>query len=218
MEDRNCKNSFFFFIKTSIIKAKRDDKMQEERIISELKKGNLVIMPTDTVYGIVADATKEETIKKVFEAKERSFNKPLLVLVSDKKMLEKVVSEISPKTEEIISKYWPGPLTILFPKKEKVLDILTASSPYIAVRMPNDERLLNIIRKVNRPLISTSANITSKETITEVSQIEDKMQEKISYILDGGVVKNEASTIIKIENDKIEILRSGFLADKLEKE
>jgi len=59
--------------------------MQEERIISELKKGNLVIMPTDTVYGIVADATKEETIKKVFEAKERSFNKPLLVLVSDKK-------------------------------------------------------------------------------------------------------------------------------------
>lgn len=192
--------------------------MQEERIISELKKGNLVIMPTDTVYGIVADATKEETIKKVFEAKERSFNKPLLVLVSDKKMLEKVVSEISPKTEEIISKYWPGPLTILFPKKEKVLDILTASSPYIAVRMPNDERLLNIIRKVNRPLISTSANITSKETITEVSQIEDKMQEKISYILDGGVVKNEASTIIKIENDKIEILRSGFLADKLEKE
>lgn len=192
--------------------------MQEERIISELKKGNLVIMPTDTVYGIVADATKEETIKKVFEAKERSFNKPLLVLVSDKKMLEKVVSEISPKTEEIISKYWPGPLTILFPKKEKVLDILTASSPYIAVRMPNDERLLNIIRKVNRPLISTSANITSKETITEVSQIEDKMQEKISYILDGGVVKNEASTIIKIENDKIEILISGFLADKLEKE
>lgn len=192
--------------------------MQEERIISELKKGNLVIMPTDTVYGIVADATKEETIKKVFEAKERSFNKPLLVLVSDKKMLEKVVSEISPKTEEIISKYWPGPLTILFPKKEKVSDILTASSPYIAVRMPNDERLLNIIRKVNRPLISTSANITSKETITEVSQIEDKMQEKISYILDGGVVKNEASTIIKIENDKIEILRSGFLADKLEKE
>lgn len=192
--------------------------MQEERIISELKKGNLVIMPTDTVYGIVADATKEETIKKVFEAKERSFNKPLLVLVSDKKMLEKVVSEISPKTEEIISKYWPGPLTILFPKKEKVLDILTASSPYIAVRMPNDERLLNIIRKVNRPLISTSANITSKETITEVSQIEDKMQEKISYILDGGVVKNETSTIIKIENDKIEILRSGFLADKLEKE
>lgn len=192
--------------------------MQEERIISELKKGNLVIMPTDTVYGIVADATKEETIKKVFEAKERSFNKPLLVLVSDRKMLEKVVSEISPKTEEIISKYWPGPLTILFPKKEKVSDILTASSPYIAVRMPNDERLLNIIRKVSRPLIATSANITSKAAITEVSQIEDKMQQKISYILDGGVVKNEASTIIKIENDKIEMLRAGSLADKLEKE
>lgn len=192
--------------------------MQEERIISELKKGNLVIMPTDTVYGIIADATKEETIKKVFNAKERSFNKPLLVLVSDKNMLEKLVSEISPKAEEIISKYWPGPLTILFPKKDEVSDILTASSPYIAIRMPNDKRLLNIIRKVNKPLISTSANITSKETITEVSQIEEKMKEKISYILDGGVVKNEVSTIIKIENDKIEIVRAGFLADELKKE
>lgn len=192
--------------------------MQEERIISELKKGNLVIMPTDTVYGIIADATKEETIKKVFNAKERSFNKPLLVLVSDKNMLENLVSEISPKAEEIISKYWPGPLTILFPKKDEVSDILTASSPYIAIRMPNDKRLLNIIRKVNKPLISTSANITSKETITEVSQIEEKMKEKISYILDGGVVKNEASTIIKIENDKIEIVRAGLLADELKKE
>lgn len=192
--------------------------MQEERIISELKNGNLVIMPTDTVYGIIADATKEETIKKVFNAKERSFNKPLLVLVSDKNMLENLVSEISPKAEEIISKYWPGPLTILFPKKDEVSDILTASSPYIAIRMPNDKRLLNIIRKVNKPLISTSANITSKETITEVSQIEEKMKEKISYILDGGVVKNEASTIIKIENDKIEIVRAGLLADELKKE
>lgn len=192
--------------------------MQEERIISELKNGNLVIMPTDTVYGIIADATKEETIKKVFSAKERSFNKPLLVLVSDKNMLENLVSEISPKAEEIISKYWPGPLTILFPKKDEVSDILTASSPYIAIRMPNDKRLLNIIRKVNKPLISTSANITSKETITEVSQIEEKMKEKISYILDGGVVKNEASTIIKIENDKIEIVRAGLLADELKKE
>lgn len=192
--------------------------MQEERIIFELKNGNLVIMPTDTVYGIIADATKEETIKKVFNAKERSFNKPLLVLVSDKNMLENLVSEISPKAEEIISKYWPGPLTILFPKKDEVSDILTASSPYIAIRMPNDKRLLNIIRKVNKPLISTSANITSKETITEVSQIEEKMKEKISYILDGGVVKNEASTIIKIENDKIEIVRAGLLADELKKE
>lgn len=192
--------------------------MQEERIISELKNGNLVIMPTDTVYGIIADATKEETIKKVFSAKERSFNKPLLVLVSDKNMLENLVSEISPKAEEIISKYWPGPLTILFPKKDEVSDILTASSHYIAIRMPNDKRLLNIIRKVNKPLISTSANITSKETITEVSQIEEKMKEKISYILDGGVVKNEASTIIKIENDKIEIVRAGLLADELKKE
>lgn len=192
--------------------------MQEERIISELKNGNLVIMPTDTVYGIIADATKEETIKKVFNAKERSFNKPLLVLVSDKNMVENLVSEISPKAEEIISKYWPGPLTILFPKKDEVSDILTASSPYIAIRMPNDKRLLNIIRKVNKPLISTSANITSKETITEVSQIEEKMKEKISYIVDGGVVKNEASTIIKIENDKIEIVRVGLLADELKKE
>ena len=192
--------------------------MQEERIISELKNGNLVIMPTDTVYGIIADATKEETIKKVFSAKERSFNKPLLVLVSDKNMLENLVSEISPKAEEIISKYWPGPLTILFPKKDEVSDILTASSHYIAIRMPNDKRLLNIIRKVNKPLISTSANITSKETITEVSQIEEKMKEKISYILDGGVVKNEASTTIMIENDKIEIVRAGLLADELKKE
>ena len=190
----------------------------KEKIINEIKKGHLVIMPTDTIYGIIADATNEKTIKKVYLAKERSFHKPLLILISNEKMLQELVIEIPSLVQKLIKKYWPGPLTILFKKSQKVSSLLTAGSDYVAIRMPRDNRLLEIMNQLNRPLISTSANISSHNPITNPSQIEPRMREKIDYILDEGTVNKEASTLIKVENNKIEILRDGQLSQQLAQE
>ena len=89
-------------------------------IVKYLKKGGIIITPTDTVYGIMADATNDEAVKKVYEAKKRSFDKPLIVLVNSTEMLNDYVLEIDDITKRIINKYWPGPLTILFKKNNKL--------------------------------------------------------------------------------------------------
>ena len=189
----------------------------ESYIIKTLKDGKLVIMPTDTIYGIIGDATNEDVINKVYEVKERPHDKPLLILVSNLSMLHELVTEIPKETEKIINKFWPGPLTILFKKSSKVSDALTANSALVAIRMPNDKRLLNIMNHLNRPLISTSANISSHDAITNPNQLEEKMKEKIDLIFDEGTVNNEASTLITIVNGKIEILREGSLTEKIRK-
>lgn len=189
----------------------------ESDIIKTLKDGKLVIMPTDTIYGIIGDATNEDVINKVYEVKERPHDKPLLILVSNLSMLHELVTEIPKETEKIINKFWPGPLTILFKKSSKVSDALTANSSLVAIRMPNDKRLLNIMNHLNRPLISTSANISSHDAITNPNQLEEKMKEKIDLIVDEGTVNNEASTLITIINGKIEILREGSLTEKIRK-
>ena len=175
-------------------------------------------MPTDTIYGIIGDATNEETIKKAFDVKERSYDKPLLILVSNEEMLKDAVEEIPEQVKKIIKKYWPGPLTILFKKSKKISDTLTANSPLVAIRMPKDERLLNIMNKLNKPLISTSANISSKKAITNPDQLEEKMKEQIDCIIDEGTINNEASTLIKVEDNKIVILREGAISKELKKE
>ena len=189
----------------------------ESDIIKTLKDGKLVIMPTDTIYGIIGDATNEDVINKVYEVKERPHDKPLLILVSNLSMLHELVTEIPKETEKIINKFWPGPLTILFKKSSKVSDALTANSALVAIRMPKDKRLLNIMNHLNRPLISTSANISSHDAITNPNQLEEKMKEKIDLIVDEGTVNNEASTLITIVNGKIEILREGSLTEKIRK-
>lgn len=189
----------------------------ENDIINTLKDGKLVIMPTDTIYGIIGDATNEDVINKVYEVKERPHDKPLLILVSNFTMLHELVTEIPKETEKMIKKFWPGPLTILFKKSSKVSDSLTANSSLVAIRMPNDKRLLNIMNHLNRPLISTSANISSHNAITNPNQLEEKMKEKIDLIVDEGTVNNEASTLITIVNGKIEILREGSLTEKIRK-
>ena len=189
----------------------------ESYIIKTLKDGKLVIMPTDTIYGIIGDATNEDVINKVYKVKERPHDKPLLILVSNFSMLYELVTEIPKETEKIINKFWPGPLTILFKKSSKVSDALTANSALVAIRMPNDKRLLNIMNHLNRPLISTSANISSHNAITNPNQLEEKMKEKIDLIVDEGTVNNEASTLITIVNGKIKILREGSLTEKIRK-
>lgn len=187
-----------------------------DEILKVLEEGKLVILPTDTVYGIHADALNEDAIKRVDDAKHS--NKPHLMLVSSIDMLEQYVEELSDLQRKVVNKYWPNTLTILFKKNDKVSDELTKGSEYIGVRMPNNKFLLELISKFRRPIISTSANITSKNVITNISLIEDELRNKISYIYDDGELGNVASTLIKIENDKIVILREGELSNQIRKD
>lgn len=189
--------------------------MDNNSIIENLKSGNIVILPTDTVYAIHADATNIEAIRKIDEAKHSS--KPHLILVSSIKMLEDYTLEINEIQRSIINKYWPNSLTILFKKNDKLSDELTKGSEYVGIRMPNNEFLLNLINEFGKPLISTSANISNEQVITDVSLLDSELKDKVSYIYDIGPLYNEASTLIKVDN-KIEFLREGYLSEQIKKD
>ena len=194
--------------------------MNEEinKIIDVLSKGEIAILPTDTVYGLTGDATSLKAIKLANDIKKREKSQPLLILVSSIDMLKKYTKNISDLELEVINKYWPNKLTVLFEKNDLLSDELTASSPYVGVRMPDNKLLLDIMNKYNKPLLSNSANIHSKDVITKISLLEDEMRDSVSYIYDAGELSTTASTLIKIENGKIKILREGELASQILKD
>jgi L-threonylcarbamoyladenylate synthase len=191
--------------------------MNISKIVEELEKGNLVITPTDTVYGILAKSSDDKVVNKVFEAKQRALNKSLIVLVNGMDMLKRVVKEITPLQQELINKYWPGKLTIIFDKNDNVSDLVTGGRNTIAVRYPDNKDLLEILGRVNEPLISTSANISNNDTIVSIDMLDDELKKYISYIEDGGIVKASSSTIVWIEDNRVKILRDGDLSEDIKK-
>lgn len=186
--------------------------MDVNSLVNILNNSGIAVIPTDTVYGLVGDATNENVIKKVFLIKQRENSKPLLILISNFDMLKKYVKNISPLELEIINKFWPGPLTIIFQNKKNLSDVLTANKSEIAIRMPNDERLLDLINKLDKPIIATSANIAHKKTITSIDLLEDKIKNNVDYIYDGGFLEDNPSTIIKVIDNKVIIVRDGIIS------
>ena len=185
-----------------------------KEIINNIEKGNLVIIPTDTVYGISCDATNKEAVEKVFIAKKRE-KKPLILMVSSIDMLKKYVKPLNDLEEQIINKYWPNTLTILFKKKDNLPDDITCGSDYVGIRMPNNKFLLELIEKIDKPIVSTSANISGNSVITNTNMIEPELKKYISYVYDDGEKTNVASTLIQVVDNKIKILREGELANQI---
>lgn len=189
--------------------------MNVERIVNVLDDGGLVISPTDTVYGIMGDAMNDDVIKKVYEVKKRPYSKPLLLLMDSYEMIKDYTFDISELEDKLISKFSPGLMTIILKKNDKVSNLITNSSDYVGIRIPDNKELLSIIKKLGRPVISTSANITGTEVITSTKLLEKDLTLNIDYIEDGGDIKSESSTIIKVENNELKVLREGKLSNEI---
>ena len=189
--------------------------MDVDKIVNEIEKGNLVITPTDTIYGIMGDALNEDVIKKAFQIKNRSYNKPLILLMSNYNMIKEYTINIKSEEEQLIKEFMPGLVTIILEKNEKVNNLITANTNSVGVRIPNDKDLLEIINKLNRPVISTSANISLEKDIIKIEDLELDIINNVNYIYDAGIINNKSSTIVRFNNHKLEILRDGELSQKL---
>lgn len=187
-----------------------DDNILEE-IINVLNNDGLIIFPTDTVYGIACNAFSEKALKNLFLAKKRDSNKPINVLVDSIPKINLVADGINNKEKELIGKYFPGNLTIIFNKKSDVSDILTANKNTVGVRIPNNEIALKILSAYPNPLATTSANKSGEENGTEIKDFIDVFKDKVDIIIDGGKTNSIPSTIVRVENNEIKIIREGSL-------
>ena len=175
-----------------------------------IKQGNLVLFPTETVYGIGANALDEKAVKKIYEAKGRASDNPLIAHISNLEMLKKLVTEIGEKEKKLIEKFWPGPLTIIFNKSNIVPNIITAGLETVAIRMPSNEIAKRLIEYSGVPIAAPSANISGKPSGTVVEDILEELDGKVEYIIDGGMVDiGLESTVIRVIDGKVHILRPG---------
>ena len=197
-------------LKDKIIKIYELDENERKKVLEFLKKeilnGKIIICGTDTLYGISANALDEKAVKKVYEIKRRDFSKPLSICVKDKSEIEKY-AYVNDLAKKIIDKFLPGALTIILKKKPVIPDIV--AKDYVGIRIPDEP----IIRELSIvPLTTTSANISGKESPTSVNEIDEEILKNVDYVVDIGRCKySKPSTIIKIEDDKIILVREGAI-------
>lgn len=192
--------------------------MNEEtinNIVNTIKGNGTIVMPTDTVYGIVCSGVDVDAIDRAYHLKNRDYSKAMIILVSDREMLHKYTENVSKLEEELIIDS-PCPTTVILKRNKELLpDILVGGSEEIAVRRPKNTDLIEIINKVNIPIVATSANVSSKKTITDIDLLEDSIKDNVDLIIDGGHIDRGASTIVKVIDDKIMILRDNESTYKL---
>lgn len=175
-----------------------------------LKDGGLVAIPTETVYGLGASAFSDEAVKKIFAAKGRPQDNPLIVHVSDLKQLNGIVRDFPESAKKLCEKFWPGPLTLVLPKGEKVCDSVSAGLDTVAVRMPKNETTLEIISRSGLPLAAPSANLSGSPSPTKATHVVADLDGKIDAILMGEDCSvGVESTVVTLAAKPPRLLRPG---------
>lgn len=184
-----------------------------------IKAGEVVGVPTETVYGLAGDARNSIAIKKIFEAKGRPGDNPLIVHISNFDMLKSVVKSVSDDAMKLAKVFWPGPLTIILPKSDSICAETCAGLDSVGVRMPANEIARKIIEISGVPFAAPSANISGKPSPTTAKDVFDDMDGKIPLIIDGGECKaGVESTVVSMLSETPIILRPGVItAEDMEK-
>jgi L-threonylcarbamoyladenylate synthase len=197
------------FVKTKNLGTNLED---IDAAVSILRLGGLVAIPTETVYGLAADATNENAVLKIFEAKGRPAYNPLIIHVKSTRMAEEYI-QWNDAAQTLAEKFWPGPLTIVLPSRinSKIAKTARASLPSIAVRMPNHPVALNILDQLDRPLAAPSANMSGKISSTSADHVFKNLNKKIDAIIDGGSSSVGVESTIVAFQPQPTILRAGAI-------
>lgn len=198
--------------KTSVIKLDKEniDESIFEIPTHVLKSGGLVAFPTETVYGLGANAFDECAIKNIFKAKGRPSDNPLIVHIWNVSQLDELVLEISESAKLLIDEFWPGPLTLLFKKSEKVPYVTSGGLDTVAIRMPDNEIALKLLRSVNIPIAAPSANTSGRPSPTNSEHVLEDLDGKVDIVIDGGVTGvGLESTVLDLTCQMPMILRPG---------
>jgi L-threonylcarbamoyladenylate synthase len=200
-------------VKTEVIGAAAPEAIS--RAVELLRRGEPVALPTETVYGLAADALNVDAALKIFEAKERPRFDPLIVHLPDREWLDRLTSARDPIVEKLIERFWPGPLTLVLPRRDFVPDIVTAGLATVAVRMSAHPVFAEVACTFGSPLAAPSANRFGRISPTEASHVLSELDGRIPLIIDGGSTTHGLeSTIVAPQGDHIEVLRPGPITDE----
>lgn len=204
-------------MKTEVVKinSRKPEKKVIQKAARIIKNGGVVAFPTETVYGLGANALSARAVKKIFKSKGRPSDNPLIVHISDALMLAGIVKEIPEKAIPLMKKFWPGPLTLVMKKTKKIPDIVTAGGDTIGIRMPAHPVALDLIRVSAVPIAAPSANISTRPSSTEAKHVLDDLGGNIPLILNGGKTSvGIESTVLDITSRTPTILRKGKVSKK----
>lgn len=198
-------------MKTKVLSAKTENKKELiSEVVEILQQKGIVVLPTDTVYGVMTSIFNHEGQKTIYHLKNRNDRKPLILLAHDTDVLKKFVV-FPEKIEKIIKDFWPGQLTLILPTTE-IGKILTGGRDNLGVRIPNCKILLDIMKSHNLPLMSTSANISGKESAKDAKLALKYFKDKVNIIVDDGKCKfSFESTVIDMVKFPYVVIRKGCL-------
>jgi L-threonylcarbamoyladenylate synthase len=178
--------------------------------VAALERGEVIVFPTETLYGLGADALDPAAVDRVLQLKGRDPANPIPVLVADRAMLARLVSEIPPLAEKLVARFWPGPLTLILPARLDIPRPLLNTDGGVGVRISSHPTAAAIVQGLGRPLTSTSANPTGKSPARTLQQARDYFAGAIDIFIDGGELTSKTgSTVAEIIGDRLRIIRDG---------
>lgn len=179
-----------------------------KQAIKLLKKGGVGVIPTDTIYGLLGSALKEDTVERIYKLRKRQKDKPMIILISSLSDLEYFNIKLSPKQRKLLKKIWPNPVSVVLSCPYKKFYYLHRGTKSIAFRIPSNISLINLL-KITGPLVAPSANLAGQKNATTIDQAKKYFKDKIDFYINKGIKDSSPSTLIKLEGDKIKILRQG---------
>src|SRR5664280_2171883 len=196
------------------------DKNSEETILTRaaeiLAGGGVIAYPTETFYGLGADATNEKAIEKIFAVKGRNFKNPISLIIGQADDIYPLVQDVPETAKKLMTAFWAGALTIIFSAADKISPLLTAGSGKIGLRVSSHPGAQGIVQKLKRPLTATSANLSGAPECTRASEVAEQIGDKIDAIIDlGNTPGTKGSTIIDVTCTPPVILREGAISRKI---
>jgi L-threonylcarbamoyladenylate synthase len=187
-----------------------------DKAVAILKSGGVIAFPTETFYGLGADARNEAAIEKIFGIKGRDFKNPILVVIGDVTHLDAFAADIPEVARTLMDRFWPGPLTIVLRAAPSVSPKLTAGSGKIGIRLTSHPIAMEISKKLGGPLTATSANLSGAPECSSAAEALSQLQGRIDDVVDGGQTPGgKGSTIVDVTASPIKILREGVIAVSL---
>lgn len=196
--------------KVLVVDAAHPDTEELAQAAEVLRNGGLVAFPTETVYGLGANAFDGQAVVRIFEAKGRPQDNPLIVHVADRETVSQVAASIPPAAERLMERFWPGPLTLVLPKTPQVADAVTCGLDTVGVRMPNHPVALALIRAAGVPVAAPSANLSGRPSPTSAEHVIEDVAGRVEVIVDGGETGvGVESTVLDVTVDPPVLLRPG---------